>query len=162
MSTALSQPAKWEKVFWPVVTALVFLTVWHFAVRWTGSKIFPSPLDVEKGMAELAEKGLLLKYIGGYANARTISSRHPEGQVRALEIELVLRLRSSLGALVLEIRVYHAREIYGNGYCRRRGGGWRWSGSCRVRRLLGGERERCQQRREQPKGLYPVHRATPI
>ena len=64
MSTALSQPAKWEKVFWPVVTALVFLTVWHFAVRWTGSKIFPSPLDVEKGMAELAEKGLLLKYIG--------------------------------------------------------------------------------------------------
>ena len=64
MSTALSQPAKWEKVFWPVLTALVFLTVWHFAVRWTGSKIFPSPLDVEKGMAELAEKGLLLKYIG--------------------------------------------------------------------------------------------------
>ena len=60
---SLSQPARWEKLFWPVLTGLAFLTLWHIAVRLSGSKIFPSPLDVERGMAELARKGVLLNYI---------------------------------------------------------------------------------------------------
>jgi NitT/TauT family transport system permease protein len=60
---ALSQPAKWEKYFWPALTALVFLAAWHYAVRLSGSKTFPSPLDVQKGMAELWHKGLLGRYI---------------------------------------------------------------------------------------------------
>ena len=61
---SLSQPAKWEKVFWPLVSASLLLVAWHYAVRYSGSKIFPSPLDVQKGMAELARKGVLLGYIG--------------------------------------------------------------------------------------------------
>jgi NitT/TauT family transport system permease protein len=60
---SLSQPARWEKLFWPVLTWLAFLTMWHIAVKLSGSKIFPSPLDVERGMAELARKGVLLSYI---------------------------------------------------------------------------------------------------
>ena len=42
----------------------VLLVAWHYSVKWSGSKIFPSPLDVEKGMAELAARGVLWGYIG--------------------------------------------------------------------------------------------------
>jgi NitT/TauT family transport system permease protein len=61
---SLAQPAKWEKFFWPVVAFAVFLATWHYAVSWSASKIFPSPLDVEKGIAELVRKGVLWGYIG--------------------------------------------------------------------------------------------------
>jgi NitT/TauT family transport system permease protein len=60
---SLAQPAKWEKYFWPILTAAVFLAAWHYAVRLSGSTTFPSPLDVQKGMTELARKGLLGRYI---------------------------------------------------------------------------------------------------
>jgi NitT/TauT family transport system permease protein len=55
--------AKWEKYFWPVLAPSLLIVLWHLSVRWTGSKIFPSPVDVWKGMAELARKGVLLRYI---------------------------------------------------------------------------------------------------
>jgi NitT/TauT family transport system permease protein len=38
--------------------------VWHYAVVWTATKVFPSPLAVERGIAQLAKKGLLWAYIG--------------------------------------------------------------------------------------------------
>lgn len=62
MST-LAHPMKWEKYFWPIVATAVFLSVWFFSVRWTASKVFPSPLDVEKGTAELIHKGVLAQYV---------------------------------------------------------------------------------------------------
>src|SRR5262249_11758903 len=40
------------------------LLAWHYSVRLTGSKVFPSPFDVQRGMAELMHKGLLAAYIG--------------------------------------------------------------------------------------------------
>jgi NitT/TauT family transport system permease protein len=54
---------KWERYFWPLLAASIFLAVWYWAVRLSGSRIFPSPLDVERGMAELVHKGLLGRYI---------------------------------------------------------------------------------------------------
>ena len=62
MST-LSAPRKWENVFWPVVTAGLFLVIWHYAVIYTQTKIFPSPLAVQKGFAELFHNGLLGRYV---------------------------------------------------------------------------------------------------
>jgi NitT/TauT family transport system permease protein len=59
---SLAQPGKWERYFWPLFAASVFLAVWYVSVRWTASKIFPSPLDVGRGMAELIQKGLLWHY----------------------------------------------------------------------------------------------------
>lgn len=47
----------------PLLTGVVFLVVWHILVRLSGSDLFPTPLDVAKGIGELVEKGLLLKYI---------------------------------------------------------------------------------------------------
>jgi NitT/TauT family transport system permease protein len=45
-----------------VVTAL-FVATWHGAVRATHSELFPTPLDVLRGVAELIRKGLLVKYV---------------------------------------------------------------------------------------------------
>jgi NitT/TauT family transport system permease protein len=62
--SSLAQPKKWEKLFWPVLASALFLALWHYTVVWSATKVFPSPLAVEKGLAELARKGLLWAYIG--------------------------------------------------------------------------------------------------
>jgi len=41
----------------------LFLTAWGLAVRLSHSDLFPTPGNVVRGIAELIEKGLLLKYI---------------------------------------------------------------------------------------------------
>jgi NitT/TauT family transport system permease protein len=53
------QPRAWERLFWPVVAAALLLALWHYSVLWTATKIFPSPLGVEKGIGELASKHVL-------------------------------------------------------------------------------------------------------
>jgi NitT/TauT family transport system permease protein len=42
----------------------LLLAVWHFSVLWTGTKVFPSPLSVEKGLMGLAQKHVLWTDIG--------------------------------------------------------------------------------------------------
>ena len=49
---------------WPLCAASLLLAVWHVAVAWTGSRVFPSPLDVQRGTGELIRKGLLFRYAG--------------------------------------------------------------------------------------------------
>jgi NitT/TauT family transport system permease protein len=60
---SLAQPMKWEKYFWPILAAWLFLALWYFSVKWSATKVFPSPLDVERGTAELVSKGLLVRYV---------------------------------------------------------------------------------------------------
>ena len=47
----------------PLAVGAIFLTVWHCAVKLSGSDLFPTPLQVAYGLGELAQQGLLLKYI---------------------------------------------------------------------------------------------------
>jgi len=47
----------------PLLTAMLFLGAWHTAVKISGSDIFPTPIEVFRGLVELAGQGLLLKYI---------------------------------------------------------------------------------------------------
>jgi len=47
----------------PVGMVALFLTAWGLAVRLSHSDLFPTPGNVVRGIAELIEKGLLLKYI---------------------------------------------------------------------------------------------------
>jgi NitT/TauT family transport system permease protein len=47
----------------PVGMAALFLTLWGLAVRWSHTDLFPTPGNVVRGIVELGEKGLLLKYI---------------------------------------------------------------------------------------------------
>ena len=55
----LKSPRAWERFFWPIAAAAMLLCVWHYSVLWTGTKVFPSPLSVEKGIAELFHKHVL-------------------------------------------------------------------------------------------------------
>ncbi len=55
--------SKLESVLLPLAVGALFVLGWHLAVRWTGSDIFPTPGEVLTGTAELARKGVLLKYI---------------------------------------------------------------------------------------------------
>ena len=47
----------------PGIVGILFLAAWHVAVKISGSDIFPTPLQVWAGLGELAQQGLLLKYI---------------------------------------------------------------------------------------------------
>lgn len=47
----------------PLIVAVSFLLVWDAAVRFSGTTLFPKPVDVVLGIGELARKGLLLKYV---------------------------------------------------------------------------------------------------
>jgi NitT/TauT family transport system permease protein len=53
--------------FWRTVRSLgmlaLFFTTWGLAVRISRSDLFPTPADVLRGIIELFQKGLLLKYI---------------------------------------------------------------------------------------------------
>jgi NitT/TauT family transport system permease protein len=61
---SLAKPGRWEKFFWPVLAAALLLALWHYSVIWTATRVFPSPLSVEKGLAELLRKHVLWADIG--------------------------------------------------------------------------------------------------
>jgi len=56
---AQDQPGRWERYFWPVLATALFLAFWYCAVVWSGTKIFPSPREVVRGLAELIHEGVL-------------------------------------------------------------------------------------------------------
>jgi NitT/TauT family transport system permease protein len=62
--SAFAEPNKWEKFFWPVLAFAVFLSLWHYSIIWSGTKVFPAPLQVERGMLELFHKNVLWQDIG--------------------------------------------------------------------------------------------------
>lgn len=47
----------------PLLVGAAVLLGWDLLVRLSGSDLFPKPLEVASGMAELIQKGLLIKYI---------------------------------------------------------------------------------------------------
>jgi NitT/TauT family transport system permease protein len=56
---SLAEPRKWEKLFWPILASGLLLALWHYSVVWTATKVFPSPREVEKGLAELLRHHVL-------------------------------------------------------------------------------------------------------
>ena len=57
--SSLTKPRLWEKFFWPLIAAALLLALWYYSVVWTATKVFPSPLSVEKGIVELFHKHVL-------------------------------------------------------------------------------------------------------
>lgn len=57
--SAIAEPRKWERLMWPVLASAALLLVWHYAIVLSGTKIFPSPYEVERGFAELGRKHVL-------------------------------------------------------------------------------------------------------
>ena len=62
--SAQGQPGNWERYFWPILaSALLPRLLVLLPSVWTGTKVFPSPREVEKGMAELVHEGVLWRDI---------------------------------------------------------------------------------------------------
>ena len=59
----MTRPARrLEAILLPLAAGALLVAVWQTAVRATGTNVFPSPAAVARGLAELARKGLLLRY----------------------------------------------------------------------------------------------------
>jgi len=54
--------SRFEAWVLPVAASAVLLAAWAVLVKASGTDVFPSPAAVARGFAELARKGLLLKY----------------------------------------------------------------------------------------------------
>jgi NitT/TauT family transport system permease protein len=54
---------KWKAIVLPLGIAAAFVVVWHLLVRASGADIFPTPVMAFEAIIELAEKGVLAKYI---------------------------------------------------------------------------------------------------
>lgn len=52
-----------KNIHLPLLVGVLFLGTWHLLVKMSGSDIFPTPWQVVLGIAELVQKGVLLKYI---------------------------------------------------------------------------------------------------
>lgn len=61
--TTRSGLGRWTMVGLPLMVGLLALGGWHGLVRLSGSDIFPTPYEVGRGLVELAERGLLVRYI---------------------------------------------------------------------------------------------------
>ncbi len=62
---ARASRASWSpaKFVLPFSVAALFLLLWDAGVRLSGSDLFPKPIDVVRGIVELIQEGLLLKYV---------------------------------------------------------------------------------------------------
>ena len=52
-----------EKFVLPLLTAAVLVAIWQLSVRDTGTRIFPGPLDVVRGVRQLFSQGILFAYV---------------------------------------------------------------------------------------------------
>ncbi len=52
-----------EPILLPLALGALVLLVWWWGVRWSGTKIFPSPAQVVQGLGELSRRGVLLPYM---------------------------------------------------------------------------------------------------
>jgi NitT/TauT family transport system permease protein len=63
-SPASSQTRRrFAQIALPLFVAALFLLAWDAGVRISGSDVFPRPIEVLRGIVELIQKGLLLKYM---------------------------------------------------------------------------------------------------
>ena len=86
---SLIQPRKWEKFFWPLLAAGLFLGAWHLAVQGpVATRIFPSPEDVLKGIRELFRKGVLGSYV--LDSLRRVAVGYLAGALLGIPIGLTL------------------------------------------------------------------------
>ena len=62
--SSITKPRMWESFFWPTIAAALLLAIWHYSVVFTGTKVFPSPMNVKTGVVELLDKHVLWADIG--------------------------------------------------------------------------------------------------
>jgi NitT/TauT family transport system permease protein len=62
--SSLAKSGAWQRLFWPLLAAGLLVAGWHYSVVWTATKVFPSPLAVEQGLAQLLRQHVLWRDIG--------------------------------------------------------------------------------------------------
>jgi len=55
--------SRFESIVLPLLLGAICIALWSLSVHWTGTKVFPSPLQVVRGVGELWRRGLLLPYL---------------------------------------------------------------------------------------------------
>jgi len=55
--------ARTESLLFPVLVGAAVLGLWTAAVRWSGTRVFPSPMEVIRGLGELWRREVLIPYI---------------------------------------------------------------------------------------------------
>lgn len=85
---SIAEPKRWEKYFWPVLATAAFFAVWHYSVLWTATKIFPSPREVEKGLAELVHGNVL--WLDIYDSLRRVAIGFGAAAALGIPLGLVL------------------------------------------------------------------------
>jgi NitT/TauT family transport system permease protein len=95
---SLAQPRKWERFFWPLLASAIFLALWHYAVVWTATKIFPSPLDVEKGLLKLAHGNVL--WLDIVDSLRRVAIGYGAAVILGIPLGLVLGWYPSINQVV--------------------------------------------------------------
>jgi NitT/TauT family transport system permease protein len=53
----------WESFAWPLLGGALILWLWSLSVSWSGTTVFPTPLEVQQGAAELVDKGVLWRMV---------------------------------------------------------------------------------------------------
>ena len=95
---SFAQPRWWERFFWPLLALVFCLALWHFAVVWTASKVFPSPLDVEKGVIKLAQKNVL--WLDIVDSLRRVAIGYIAAVVVAIPLGLILGWYPAINQIV--------------------------------------------------------------
>jgi NitT/TauT family transport system permease protein len=86
--SALAAPRRWEQFTWPVLTFAVFFALWHYLVVWSHTKVFPAPVQVERGILELLHKNLLWQDIG--SSLRRVAVGFGAATILGIPLGLVL------------------------------------------------------------------------
>jgi NitT/TauT family transport system permease protein len=55
--------AAWQRIVFPLILGTVLLAIWTYAVKLTGTKIFPRPMEVARALGPLARHNVLWHYI---------------------------------------------------------------------------------------------------
>ena len=95
---SFAQPRRWERFFWPLLALAFCLALWHCAVVWTATKIFPSPLDVERGVIKLAQKNIL--WLDIVDSLRRVAIGYIAAVVVAIPLGLILGWYPAINQIV--------------------------------------------------------------
>ena len=95
-----------EALLLPALTGLVLLALWAALVRLTGTTVFPTPLAVVRGLAELQRRGVALPYVRDSALrvAAGFGIAVAAGVPLGLYLGLSPRARSAVNPLVQVLR----------------------------------------------------------
>ena len=91
-------PRRWERYVAPMLLFALLSLLWYYLVWVTNTKVFPSPIDVGKGVFELGRRGLLLEYAGD--SLRRVAAGFSAAAIMGVPLGLALGWYPAAGQVV--------------------------------------------------------------